>query len=149
MPAASCTFPICTYVHVYKECGGGQREGGECIRLLYHLSIQGALFVQATIEAGLIPPLINILQKVSVGGSVWCKYICTYCQKLSQTKFISPLLLLVSLSSINSLNTLTKLKCLWHSTYVLVIPHSRVVSTNIYPIAILRSSPLAIAIPLQ
>ena len=29
--------------------------------------------------------------------------------------------------------------------YVLVIPHLRVVSTNIYPVAVVRSSPLAIA----
>ena len=36
--------------------------------------MQGVMFVQATIEAGLIPPLINILQKVGVCGSTWCKY---------------------------------------------------------------------------
>ena len=83
VPAASCTFPIrmyvCTYVRIRSV---GRAEGGECIRLLYHFNIQGAVFVQATIEAGLIPPLVNILQKVSVGGSVWCKYVRTYCQKL-------------------------------------------------------------------
>ena len=39
-----------------------------CTYMLCHL-MKGIKFVQATIEAGLIPPLINILQKVSVGGS--------------------------------------------------------------------------------
>ena len=36
---------------------------------MYVHLMKGINFVQATIEAGLIPPLINILQKVSVGGS--------------------------------------------------------------------------------
>ena len=39
--------------------------------------------------------------------------------------------------------------CSASSVYVFVIPHLKVVSTNIYPVAVVRPSPFAIAIPLQ
>ena len=74
--------------------------------------MKGINFVQATIEAGLIPPLINILQKVSVGGSSRSGganlYVCTVIEPAMQIcmyvcTVIDPAMLISPLTSLRAI----------------------------------------------